>query len=286
MRSYLLLLAATAAFAQAPAQTDVDRAYDLLTQATQDGNPAKRIESVLAMGVVRPDAKAVALVESLLNDKDFGTRQAACSALGEMKSKASIPKLQDALEDKAPEVVFAAARALYAMGDPGGRAVLSAILIGDRPDSSGLVTSSLRDARLKLHDPKALLLLGVNQSAGLLGPFGVSVPIAEMLMKDKEASAKTAAILLLSTDTAESSKQAVRSALSDKNWTVRVAAARAVATRDILPFYSDVLPMLDDKREEVRLAAAATIIRLKQPLPKPVKPRPQQSRTPGPKAQD
>lgn len=274
MRSFVLILGASAAFAQSP----VDKAYDLLTQATQDGNPAKRVEALIAMGVVHPDAKSVVLVEGMLDDKDYGTRQAACSALGEMKSRASIPKLREALDDKAPEVVFAAARALYTMGDPAGRAVLAAVLTGDRPDSSGLISSSMRDAKLKLHDPKALLLIGVNQSAGLLGPFGVSVPIAEMLMKDKEASAKTAAILLLSNDTSESSKEAVRTALSDKNWTVRVAAARAAGNRDISAFFDDIVPMMDDKREEVRYAASATVIRLKQ-----LKPRPQQSRKPGPK---
>jgi HEAT repeat protein len=164
------------------------------------------------------------------------------------------------------------------MNDPAGRAVLAAVLNGDRPDSSGLISSSMRDAKLKLHDPKALLLIGVNQSAGLLGPFGVSVPIAEMLMKDKEASAKTAAILLLSNDTSESSKEAVRTALSDKNWTVRAAAARAAGNRDISAFFDDIVPMMDDKREEVRYAASATVIRLKQ-----LKPRPQQLRKPGPK---
>jgi len=280
MRSFVVLLfTASAALGQAP-PAPVARAYDLLTEAMQDSNPAKRVLAVLAMGVVRPDAKSVALVEGLLGDKDYGVRQAACSVLGEMKSKASLSKLQEALDDKSPEVVFAAARALYNMGDPGGRAVLAAILMGDRPDSSSLVASSLRDAKLKLHDPKALLLIGVNQSAGLLGPFGVSVPIAEMLLKDKEASAKTAAILLLASDTAEVSKEAVRAALTDKNWTVRVAAARAVGSREIVPFFDDVVAMLDDKREEVRYAASATVIRLKQP-----KPRLQQPRKPGPKAQ-
>jgi hypothetical protein len=39
--------------------------------------------------------------------------------------------------------------------------------------------------------------------------------------------------------------------------------------------------MLDDKREEVRFAAAATVIRLKQPKLRPLQPR-----KPSPKAQD
>jgi HEAT repeat protein len=263
----ILVLAATAAFAQPP------NPYDVLTQGTQDTNPAKRIVALIAMGVVHPDPKAVALVEGMLADKDYGARQAACSTLGEMKSRTSIPKLQDALDDKAPEVVFAAARSLYNMGDPAGRAVLIAVLEGDRANSSGLVSSALRDAKLKLHDPKALLLVGVNESAGLLGPFGVSVPIAELIMKDKESSGKTAAALLLSTDTTAASKDAIKDALGDKNWTVRVAAARAVATRDMKPFYDDVAALLDDKRDEVRYMAAATLIRLKQPAPRPAKSR-------------
>lgn len=279
MRSFLILLTTAAAFAQSPA----DRSWDLLTQTMQDANPAKRVQAALAMGVVRPEPRPVALVEGLLNDADYGTRQAACSALGEMKSKASVPKLQAALDDKSPDVVFAAARALYEMGDSGGRAVLAAILMGDRPDSSGFVTSSLRDARLKLHDPKALVLIGVNQSAGLLGPFGVGVPITEMLLKTKEATAKTAAILLLANDSSDDSRQAVRAALSDKNWTVRVAAVRAAGTRDLTGLYDDVTLLLDDKREEVRLAAAATTIRLRQPKSKASRPAAAPARKPSPK---
>jgi len=279
MRALALLLFAAPAFAQTPDP------YDVLTQATLDANPAKRVAVLASMGVIRPEPKPVALVEGMLADKDYGTRQAACSTLGEMKSRASIPKLKEALDDKAPEVVFAAARALYNMGDPAGRNVLIAVLEGDRANSSGLVASSMRDAKVKLHDPKALLLIGVNESAGLLGPFGVSVPIAEMIMKDKEASGKTAATLLLSTDTTQESKEAIKEALSDKNWTVRVAAARAVATRDMHPFYDDVAALLTDKRDEVRYEAASAMIRLKQSGPKPAKSPAPQSHKPGPSAQ-
>jgi HEAT repeat protein len=181
-----------------------------------------------------------------------------------MKSRTSIPKLREALADKAGEVIFAAGKALYAMGDAHGREVLIEVLEGDQSPKSGLVSSSLRDARLKLHDPRALLLMGVNESAGMLGPFGVSVPIAEMLMKDNQASGKTAAALLLATDHSEDTKNAIKEALADKNWTVRVAALRSAALLDLTSAYTDVAALLDDKREEVRYAAAGAMIRLKQ----------------------
>ena len=170
-------------------------------------------------------AEGGGMVEGVLDGQGFGVRQAACDTLGDIKSRTSIPKLKTVLDDKAPEVIFAAAKALYAMGDPAGREVLSDILIGDQKDASGFLTASMRDARLKLHDPKALLLVGVNQAAGFLGPAGAGVPVAEQLLKDGQASGKTVAALLLATDTYGGIENAVKAALNDKNWTVRSAAA-------------------------------------------------------------
>jgi len=257
----LILVSLGTLFAESPN----DRPWQILDAGMQDGNPAKRIDAVLAMGVITREPRSIAALEAALNDKDSGVRQAAAATLGELKARGSIPKLQDALSDSAPEVVFAAAKTLYEMGDPLGRQVLIAVLVGDQSDASGFVSSSVRDVKLKLHDPKALLLIGVNAGAGFaLGPFGAGVPIAERLLKDNQASGKTAAALLLTTDTTEESKSAVKEALGDKNWTVRVAAARATAIRGIGAFYPDIVALMDDKRDEVRYSAAAAAIRLKQ----------------------
>lgn len=235
-----------------------------LDQGLKDGNPVKRISALISMSVIRPQPKPVAMIEAMLDDKDFGVRQQACATLGDMKSRTSLARLQAALDDKSPEVVFSAAKALYAMGDTMGVQVLSEVLVGDQKDSSNFVASSIRDAKVKLHDPKALLLIGVNQGAGFLGPFGAGVPIAEQLLKDGQASGKTVAALLLATDTSEESKAAVKIALGDKNWTVRAAAARAAALRELTDFYNDIAMGMDDKRDEVKYACAAAAIRLKQ----------------------
>ena len=269
MRTIILLLAAAAAFGQTPAdQPPVERAYALLNTALQNNNPVKRAYALESMGIINPNPRAVGIVEGMLEDKDLGVRQAACSTLGEMKSRSSIPKLQEMLNDAAPEVAFAAARALYDMGDPAGRAVLIAILSGDQADSSGVLSSSLREAKLTLHDPKALLIIGAKTGVSLAG-FGLTVPIADRLLKDRDSSGKTAAVLLLSTDSDPRSKEAIRAALSDKNLTVRVAALRAVATRGLHEFYDDVTPMLDDKNDDVEYSAASAVIRLRQTAPAP-----------------
>jgi HEAT repeat protein len=250
------------------AQSHSSKAWEALNRGLEDSNPAKRIQTIVAMSVIQGETQPVAAVEKMLNDKDSGVREAACTTLGEMRSRSTIPKLQRTLNDNAPEVAFAAAKALYAMGNATGREVLIAVVQGDQPDASGVISTSMREMRLKLHDPKALIMLGIAQGAGFLGPFGAGVPIAERLMKDNQASGKTAAVLLLATDTTEGSKSSLRQALKDKNWTVRAAASHAVALRHVTAAYPDLTELLDDKRDEVRYSAAAAMIRLKQPVRK------------------
>jgi HEAT repeat protein len=266
MRLLALLFFAGLAFGQGgPKQTSGDRAWQTLERGFHDTNPLKRVQAVQDAVVLLPESRVVALLEMALDDKDSGVRAAGCTVLGAMKAHASIAKLKIALNDSVPEVAFAAAKALYAMDDPLGRNVLLAVLAGEQTDSSGFLSSSIRDAKLKLHDPKGLLLLGAETGAGFAGPFGAGVPLAEGLMKDRDASGKTAAALLLATDTKPESLEALRDALKDKNWTVRSAAARAIATRDAVSLYDDVAVLLDDKREEMQYSAAAALIRLRQP---------------------
>lgn len=247
------------------AQTPDEVAWRILENGVHEGNPIKRRQVVLAMNLVLPGARPVALIEEALADKDAGVREAACATLGEIKSRTSIPKLQTAISDAVPEVTFAAAKALYNMGDPAGTAALTEVLLGEHADSSGFVSGSIRSMKLKLHDPKALLLLGVNEGAGLAGPFGMGVPIAEGLLKDNQASGKTVAALLLATDRSPESLDALRKALEDKNWTVRTAAVRAIGKRNATTLYDNVAMLLDDKRDEVQYSTAAAVIRLKQP---------------------
>jgi HEAT repeat protein len=95
----------------------------------------------------------------------------------------------------------------------------------------------------------------------------MSIPIAEGLLKDNQASGKTVAALLLATDRSAASLDALRKALEDKNWTVRAAAVRAIAKRNATTLYDNVAMLLDDKRDEVEYSAAAAVVRLKQPAP-------------------
>lgn len=263
----LLLLFAVPLFAVEP----VDHAWDILNRGLHDSNPAKRVQDITAMGVMRPHPKSIAIVESAFNDKDYSVRQAACTALGQMKSKPSIPKLRDALNDKAPEVVFAAAKALYDLGDATGREVLVGVLLGEQADSSNFFASSMHDMKAKLHDPKGLLMIGVKEGAGaFLGPASAGITVAEGVMKDANASGKTVVVAMLASDKSPDVVKAIRQALNDKNWTVRAAAARTLALAGNTDAFNDIAVLLDDTREEVQYSAASAVIRLKQPINPPV----------------
>lgn len=224
----------------------------------------KRVQAVNALAVLRPDPTAVALLNRPFADKVAGVRQSACVVAGQIKARAAIPTLQAALNDKVNEVVFEAARALYAMGDSSGRAVIQAVLLGERSDASGFISGGIRDMKLKLHDPGQVLVLSMESAAGFFGPASAGFPLAEGLVKDKNASGQTVAALLLATDTTPESLNALRRALLEKNWTVRAAAARAIGMRNATELYDDLTKLLDDKRDEVRYSAAASLMRLKQ----------------------
>jgi HEAT repeat protein len=222
------------------------------------------------MGITHADHRTVALVEASFDDKDYSVRQAACTALGQMKSRQSIAKLHDALNDKAPEVVFAAAKALYDLGDATGRNVLIAVLLGDQADSSSFFASSMHDMKAKMHDTKGLMMLGLKEGAGsFMGPIGYGIPVAEGLLKDSNASGKTVVTTLLAKDRNPEAVKAIRQALGDKNWTVRAASVRALALADNVDAYEAIVWLLDDKRDEVQYSAAAALIRLKQPAGSP-----------------
>lgn len=260
MRNLVILFTAVGLFGQTTGQN----AWQMLDRRAHDTNPVKRRQAILAMGILRPLPPALGVMEAALDDKDIGVREAGCITLGEANAKTSIPKLQMALADASPEVIFAAAKALYALGDPAGRQVLGAILLGDQKDASSFMSSSMRDARSKLHDPRQLLIIGLRDGSGFAGPAGIGVPFAMDLMKDSQASGKTEAALLLATDRSPDTLKVLKDALADKNWTVRAAAARAIALRDAPDLYDDVAKLLADKREEVQLGAAAALVRLKQ----------------------
>jgi HEAT repeat protein len=267
--AFLLWLAA----GPAPGQIAEDAAWTVLDRGAANEHVVQRSQALAALSTLGTNPRAVRRVEAALADKDWSVRQAAVAALGQMQAKASVPKLQPLLKDEAPEVSFAAAKVLWDLGDRSGHDILLEILAGERRDSPGLVRTQLRDARSKLRNPAGLLLMGAKEGVGMVfGPASTGITVVEELMKDNAASARVVATTLLATDTDPSAGQELAGALEDHNWIVRAAAAKALGLHGDRALIPKLQGRLTDDREAVRYMAAASIVRLSAPPPKPPAP--------------
>lgn len=245
---------------QSPQQT----AWTLLSKAATDHKDDKRQAAVLALSTLGSSPRAIRMVEkALLNDKEVEVRQTAASALAEMKAHSALPTLRNALDDKSAVVRFAAAKALWDLGDHSGRDVLIEVLEGESSPSEGFIKSSFEEADKKLHNPHELAMMGINEASGaFLGPFSMGVVLAERMAKDKTAGARALSATLLASDHDPRSVRDIDVALQDKNWAVREAAAKAIGHYPCKAVLADLEPLLDDKKEEVKLMAAASILKI------------------------
>ena len=244
-------------------------AWDLLNHGLSDGGTARRIQAVTALGSIGTNSHVINLLEVGLADKEVTVRMTAAAALGEMQARSAMPRLRQALDDISAEVDFAAAQALWKMGDQSGREILWGVLAGERKAGPGLIQGEVRSAKNKLHDPAAMARIGIGEAAGLLGPFSIGVWFGEELMKDKGAAARTLSARLLAADADPRSVQELENNLDDKSAAVRAAVARAIGQRGGPTDIPKLEAILNDNNDGVRLMAAAAIVRLSEPEAKP-----------------
>jgi HEAT repeat protein len=240
-------------------------AWDILSQGTNDKNPERRKQAVVALGSIGLAPQAIKLVESaLLNDEDPTVRQTAAAALGQMKSKQSIPALQKAMDDQSGEVAFQAAKTLWDMGDRSCRGTLEEVLTGERKDSTGFMDGAMRDAKAKLHSPRALAKIGIKEASGaLLGPFSLGVNAAQEMMKDNGAPGRAFAATLLGQDCDARALQLLEWCLKgDKNAAVKAAAARGLGQCGNKDSIVKLEQHLSDGHDAVKFMAAAAIVKL------------------------
>jgi len=106
------------------AQTPLDQAWTILQAAADNGGTDQRVITMRVLQLIPGNAKAVAMAEKGLQDKEADVRGAAALSLGAMESKVAIPALVlTAKGDKEGAVVLAAARALIQLGDEQGYSV-------------------------------------------------------------------------------------------------------------------------------------------------------------------
>jgi HEAT repeat protein len=254
-----------------PASPLLEQSRGIIEAALKDKNPDTRKEAVIALSLAATGEPFGSLLESALDDKDVPVRVATVASLVDLKNPGTIPALKKALNDEVPEVSFAAAKALWTLNDPEGKRALLSVVGGETKTSSGFLTRQKRDALRLLHTPKPMFLFAVRAGAGFV-PFpgvGTGVSSMEGLLFDPSISGRATACLLLSKDKSADTLQALKDALSDKDWSVRASAVHSLALRDDPSLEAVLTPLLEDPKEPVRLRAAAACSRLEMIKNKP-----------------
>jgi HEAT repeat protein len=263
------------ALSNASATDPAQIARNLLEDAIQDKNPDVRKHDAEAMSLMKTDDKIFHDLESMLNDRDVLVRIAVVTTLGGFKDEKAVPPLAKALRDPTPEVDFAAAKALFQMHDPKGKEFLLDVVSKQSKATSSYFTKQERDAQRLLHTPDKLFTTAAIGAVGLVPVPGVGLGVssAQGILTDNDSSARAAALLLLGHETDSTTAAEVHDALTDKEWSVRAAAVHVIATHPYRGFRQDLVPLLDDKKDAVRLRAAAAYLVLEgppkqQPAPK------------------
>jgi HEAT repeat protein len=239
-------------------------AWDVLKPGLVDTNPLNRRQAVTATGSVGLDPEAVRLVEAALKDNDSLIRATAVAELGEMKSRQSFPALKAALDDPAGEVGFAAAKALWDMGDKTGRSFLEDVVAGQQQATDGGVKGAMHRANRLRYDPKAMAVLGAKEASGaLLGPFNIGVIAAEQVFKNGAVAVRMQALNLLAEECdTQTFKLLETAATDDKTWAEKAAAAKALGRCGNPEAIPKLEVNLSDSNAAVRFMSAAAVIRL------------------------
>ncbi len=257
------MLAGGLTHAALPSET---AALDTIDKALHAKNPDTRRDAVRALALIGSRQPYQGRLEGMMNDKDVPVRLAAVASLAEVNDA---PALREALDDKAAEVRFAAAKALFSMSDPGAQAALIRILKGDAKTGSNFVAEREREGLRTLQTPKPMMMTAVRFGGGFIPVPGAGFGITMLLQTvSKPGGSDRAAIALLLGGTKDVEVVgALERALTDKDAAVRGAAIQGIALGDDPARAQDAERMLDDKSQSVRLRAAACYLRLSAVTP-------------------
>jgi HEAT repeat protein len=258
--------------AQPPLTQEVIHANNMLATASVDKNPDTRKEAAAALGLAGANEPYTTEIGSLVEDKDLYVRLAALQSLVDVRKKDAIPALNKALYDETPEVSFAAAKALWSLNDPAGRGALLGVVSGENKAASSAMTAKKRDMVRLLHTPHGLMMFVFQTGVGFapVPGLGEGMSSLTMILTDSGVSGRAAALLLLSTERSPEVLQAIREGFKDKDVSVRSAAVHAMAVRDDPAYMEELLPLMDDPKEAVKLRAAAGYVRLATIKARPV----------------
>lgn len=270
MRTLVSLVLLGVALRAAP----VDDARKALREAAQNKEGDQRREAALALSLVPARDPVVSLLEVMLKDKDYQVRVAAVDTLGELNDRSRASLVRSALNDDVPEVAFAASKALFNLKEPDGIQALQSIYEGETKAKSSFFQKEMRDSWRRLKTPRSAFLFAVQSGVGFVPVPGIGAGYNALLgmLADSDFSARAVSLLTVCTAKNKTCDEMLRSSLTDEDWTVRAAGIHIVTTRNLTPLKPKIADLIQDKKNKVRLRAAAGYLRMEasrsaKPLP-------------------
>src|SRR5579872_3822500 len=185
-----------------PPSPEESRANLILNEGLASKNPDVRKQAVAALGLIGPREPYLSEIAAALSDKDVYVRLSAIASIVDLKDKGTADLLDKALSDSAPEVSFAAAKALFGLGDPRGRTALLAILERESKTKSSFLTAQKRDTLRLVHIPKGMMMFALKTGVGFAPVPGVGEGVSSLqdLLSDSGVSGRATTAILLAND--------------------------------------------------------------------------------------
>jgi HEAT repeat protein len=265
MRFILMLLVLAAAGAtQDVTEPVVTNCRAILSDGYHSKNPDLRAETAAVLGLVGKDPRVVDGLQGMLGDSDYRVRIAAIGGLADLSDVGKDPLLERMLADDVPEVAFSAAKVLWSHRNPAARALLEEIVSREEKAASGFFARKMRDTGRMFKTPKTAMMFGVRQGLGFVPVPGLGMGFSAMeaLLLDPSFSPRANALLMLAVEPGESTERMLRDGLSDEDWSVRAAAVQSIAMQNRVELRVELQALLGDKKDKVRLRAAAAYLRL------------------------
>jgi HEAT repeat protein len=250
----------------AQSQSDnVDTARNIIEVGYSSHDPTVRVEAIAATGMIAKSDAVRKRIEGFLADKDANVRIAATETLGDLGFQESIPALENTFKnDPVPEVQFAAAKALYRLHDPKGKQALEDVINGTIGTKSSVVDQQKRRFLSSFSSFHGATIYLLSTGGGFVPVPGAGVGLGEVarIMNDSALSPRATAVLLLGRDRGPDIDNILRTALGDKDPTVRASAAVIIALTARRDMRENIAPLLDDNDQKVRFRAAGAYLHL------------------------
>ncbi len=250
-----------------------EEAWTMLTSELDDVKHLDhRVQALAALGLMGENTRAQKLIVDSMADNNLDMRTAAVLAAGETQSRNMNTPLRNLLDDKEPQVAYAAAMTLWKMKDQSGEDVLMAVAAGERSANATLMNGTMHTVSKDLHNPSTLAKIGALQGATmLLGPFGFGITAYEYVRKNGGNSARAQAIDSLSQEHTDLVRRQFIACLGDKDVAVRTSAAKALREYHDAEVSKALTDLFIDPKLPVRLTAAAAYLTTQEPQAAPTK---------------